>query len=57
MSEFQALSIVRAVAELAEDRANLMSRVRHLEAVNVELQQEVERWRTAVKALEPKAEA
>lgn len=45
--EIRTLSIVRSVAELAEDRAALLERVRRLEAANVELQAEVEKQRAA----------
>jgi len=43
--EIQTLSIVRAVVEMAEDRATLLERVLRVEAANVELQRELEALR------------
>lgn len=40
--ESRVLSVLRAVAEIAEDRASLVERVRRLEQANLELQQEIE---------------
>ena len=55
--EIRVLSVIRAAAEMAEERACLSERVRRLEAVNVELQAEVEKWKAVAEGLRPKTKA
>ncbi len=50
--EIRVLSIVRAVAEMAEDNAVMEAKLLRLEEVNVDLQREIETLKATLKSLE-----